>query len=207
MKRILTTISLFLAVFALNAQKPSTTPEKAKHSNMRKPKMETLKKLNLDEGQKQKMKVLHEGFRAKMKELNGQENITVKEQRERKAAILKSHKEEMKQVLTPVQLKKMEEMKVEHKQKFERKRDELMLNLREKLNLSNDQFEAINKDREQYTTKIKALKDDKSMDKTAKRAQLKAIHEEMKASMEKQLTKEQIEQLKLMHKQKRHKNA
>jgi Spy/CpxP family protein refolding chaperone len=205
MKKLITSISLILLVATTVMAQKTNGKQKLNSDNMHKgaDKMHkgslALKQLNLDETQKQKMNQINENFKTEMKALHALENITVKEQRDRKAQLIKTHKEQIKQILTAEQLLKMDELKIGSKQKHPQHKGDRLLKMKTRLQLSDEQYNSIKKENEAYTTKIKAIKANDQLDRNAKTTQIKAIHEQMKANLEKHLTKEQNALLNKQH--------
>jgi Spy/CpxP family protein refolding chaperone len=152
------------------------------------------KELNLTDAQQKQMKTLNENFREKMKVLQEKEDISVKEQRDQMFDLGKQHRSEMKKVLTKEQQEKMNsllenkrtEMQEKQAKHFEKMANELKLNETQKTQLKQQQ--------EKNRKAMQALRENESLDRSAKENGIKNLMDQHRKDMAKVLTKEQMEQ-------------
>lgn len=163
-------------------------------------KMMQMKQLDLSDAQKQKMKSINEDFRKKMQELNSRENITVKEQRDRKTALMKDHKTQMDAVLTTEQKAKLEAFKTERKEKEKQMQEKRFEKMKTDLGLTEEQSGKIKKINEDFHSKLSAIKNNESLDRTKKAEQLKALKAQHEEQFKNVLTAEQQEKMKSLKK-------
>ena len=180
-------IAVASIIFSANAQETG----KMKHHHSRHGKEMMLKQINLSAAQKEQLKASRENIKAQMAELNKNENITVKEYKARKAAILKSQKATMEQVLTPEQKSLLAKTKLEHKAKRQLHAAERLDKMKTSLGLSEDQVTKIKSSREASHAKAMAIKENIQLSQTEKKEQLMALKEEQKNSFKQLLTPEQ----------------
>ena len=180
-------VAIASIIFSANAQETT----KMKHHPSHHGKEMMLKQLNLTAAQKEQLKASRENIKAQMAELNKNENITVKEYKARKAAILKSQKTAMEQVLTPEQKSQLAKNKLEYKGKRQLHAAERLDKMKASLGLSEDQVAKIKSNREASHAKAKAIKENGQLSQTEKKEQLMALKEEQKNSFKQLLTPEQ----------------
>lgn len=149
------------------------------------------KNLNFTDAQNQQMKQVNADFKQQMQTLNEKEDITVKEQRVQRVAIMKSHKNNITNILTPDQKNLLANMRKQGKQKHEEMTAKHLDKLKTNLSLSDDQMAQIKANQVATHDKVKAIMENKNLDRTAKGDQLKALHSEMKNNIGSVLTADQ----------------
>ena len=164
------------------------------------------KQLNFSEDQKKQAKANRADFHKKMQELNKMENITVKEQRDRKAALLKEQKAKMDNLLTAEQKTKLSQLKAERRQKHEQHMAKRMDKMKSELGLSEAQVAQLKSQREATGAKMKAIRENESLDREQKKAQMMALKSESKAAHQKILTPEQLKKMEELKKNRPDKN-
>lgn len=172
------------------AEKPVMHESKKIQSEM------DFKQLNLTEDQKAKLKEQAKDFRQQMQDLRKQDNMTVKDQREKMEALRKENKEKMQALLTPEQKTQLENMKMEGKAKLQGKGNERAENMKATLGLSDEQSQKLQSNRAEMAEKIKAIRENKSLDDAAKRDQMKELMKQQKVFLKSVLTDEQLQKLK-----------
>ena len=203
MKTIVTTLFAVSAlVFSATAQekrelKCGHEPGLHKHHHS----MMMSKELNFSEAQKAQAKINHEEFRKKMQELNKNESITVKEMRDRKFSLVKEQKAKMEALLTPEQKTKMALVKTERKAKHEAHFAKHLDKMKTTLGLTDKQVIQMKGQHESMQTKFKAIKENESLTREQKKAQLMALRAESKEQHKKILTPEQQKKVEEMKKQ------
>ncbi|MBS1512729.1 MAG: hypothetical protein JST86_17935 [Bacteroidetes bacterium] len=161
--------------------------------------------LHFSDQQNAQAKVYRQDFRSKMKALNNKEDITVKEQRDERAALLKEQKSKMQSLLTADQKKNLAAMQANRKAKMERHYQTHLNTMKAKLDLSDQQVTALQSQRTAMMEKAKAIKENDQLNRHAKKEQLMALKNDMKASREKIFSEDQlkkIEAIKQAHTQK-----
>jgi Spy/CpxP family protein refolding chaperone len=153
------------------------------------------KKLNLSEDQKAQFKALHEENRKQMEELKKNDNITVKEWNSKKEALRKDHREKMQRLLTTEQKAGLEKSKLERKVKMEERSKTRMDKMKTSLGLTEEQSAKLNSNRAAMQEKMKAIREDKSLNDEAKKEQAKELMKKQKADMRSILTEEQLKKL------------
>ncbi|MBC7889590.1 MAG: hypothetical protein H7Z13_17075 [Ferruginibacter sp.] len=174
-------------------------PAKAQHE-----KENMVKQLDLSKAQKEQMKANRENTKNQMAELKKDESITVKEYNTRKAAILKSQKEQMESLLTPEQKTQLTQNNVNGKGKHKMNKGKNPEQMKAELNLSDEQMSMLKANREANKTKAQAIKDNAQLSETEKKSQLMALKQAQKESMKQLLTPEQLKTMK--ERKKAHKN-
>lgn len=155
-------------------------------------------KLNLSDEQKAKAKALEQDFKNEQKALMQNEELTVKQQRDQLFALRKNQRAAMQNLLTEEQKADMKKMHSEGKD-HQGKHLKMM---EEKLSLTQAQVKQLQELRAQHSKEMEDLKNaDTRQEHMAIQKQMK---EQRKASLEKVLTKEQLERLEKMKKSHRH---
>jgi Spy/CpxP family protein refolding chaperone len=156
--------------------------------------------LNLSDQQKAQAKVYRQDYKTQLLELNKKENITVKEQRDSKLALRKEEKAKMQSLLTPEQKSKMAQLKADDKAKAEQHYATRLDKMKAKLNLSDKQVTALQSQRATMMEKFKAIKEDDTMDRVAKKEKLMALKTQLKEDRKKIFTADQLKQMEEMKK-------
>lgn len=196
MKKVLIPLIAFLALtVSVNAQHKTG---KGKHQHHQQGMM--AKELNLTEAQKTQAKVINEDTRKKMQELNKNESITVKEQRDRKDAIRKERKTKLDGLLTAEQKAKQTQLRVEHKAKKEADYARHLDKLKTNLNLTDDQVSKLKAQRSTTRAKAEQIKNNESLTREQKKAQMMALKAEAKDKNSKIFTPDQLKKKEEMKK-------
>ncbi|MGC4102247.1 hypothetical protein [Ferruginibacter sp.] len=222
MKKLLIALIALVSVSAASAQttSPSARPhiknerkrEAIKHHRHRKFRRHhrhhrVAQQLNLSEAQKSQAKLYRADYKKQLQELNKNENITVKESRDRKVALRKEQAAKMQSLLTPEQKDKMAQLKATAKAKGQQQYAARMDKMKTRLNLTDKQVAQLKTQRETMIAKLKAIKENDSMDRTAKKEKLASLRAEMKESNKKIFTDEQLKKMEEMRKERMDKRA
>ena len=154
-----------------------------------------MQKLNLTDDQKGKLKSIHEDFRNQMTELKKNDNITVKEWKTRMENLRNDHKTKMQGLLTNDQKAQVEKMKTERKAMHETNAKARMEKMKIKLGLNDDQVAKMKTNRTEMAEKMKAIRENKSLDEAKKKEQMKDLMKKNKEKMKSILTEEQLKKL------------
>jgi hypothetical protein len=221
MKKLLIGLFALISISAANAQTaterhPLQKEQKRKvhrhhhHRKLHRHRMHhhhTALQLNLSEQQKAQASLYKADFKKKMAALNSNENITVKEQRDGKAMLLKEQHAKMQSLLTPEQKDKIARLKADHKLKGEQHYAARMDKMKSKLGLTDAQLAQMKTQRETMLARLKAIKEDDSMDRTAKKEKLMALKDQMKEDNKKIFTPEQLEKIATLKKERMEQRA
>ena len=156
------------------------------------------KKLNLSDEQKAKAQTLNHEFKKERKALMQNEELTVKQQRDQLFALRKNERAAIENLLTDEQKTAMKKM---HSEGKDRQSKHLKM-MEEKLSLTQEQVKQLQGLHAQHGKEMEALKNANTRQEHM--ALQKQMKEQRKASLEKVLTKEQVEQLEKMNKSHRH---
>jgi hypothetical protein len=155
-----------------------------------------LHKLNLTDAQKEQMKSQHENFRKQMEELKKNDNITVKEWKTRMENLRKENKTKMENILTAEQKAQVEKMKIEKKAMHEVDAKARLEKMKIHLGLSQEQASKIEKNRKEMAEKMKAIRENKSLNDEKRREEMKELMKKQKENMKSILTEEQLNKMK-----------
>jgi hypothetical protein len=225
MKRILTS-ALFI-LFTIGAAQAQTT--NGKHKSHKQEHNVAYDKLNLSTDQQARMKIVRADFKKQSEELKTQDNLTVAEMKKRKEALHKDHKAKMEAILTGDQKAQIAKMRSKGQQgnrmgKREIKvdRDTLTRNgkpmqdrsaknagaeLGKELNLSADQQAKMKEIRKDYKSKIESVRNDNALTQDQKKTRLKELMKQQQEQVKMILTKDQIEKMQSLKKERPAKNT
>jgi periplasmic protein CpxP/Spy len=198
MKRIQMALAALIFTATVAVAQPAAKPDGKEHRFERREM--PFSKLNLTEDQKAKMKTANDDFRKQMQALNSNENQTVKQQRDGKEALMKAHKAKLESILTSDQKAQLAKLKEEGKQRHEEMAAKHLNKMKQELSLTDQQVSELKKGQEDLKSKMEAVHNNTSLDRTAKMQQMKALREDMKANLDKVLTPEQKQKWQGMHK-------
>ena len=163
--------------------------------------MEAMKELNITEEQKAKFKAENESFRKSMEDLKKIDNITVKEWKTRQENLRKDHKARMESIFTKEQKDKMAKMKQDRQKLHEDMARVRMDRMKLRLGLSDEQTAKLEKNRQELSGKIKAIRENNNLTEEKKREEIKSLMKQHKESMKSVLTEDQLNKLKQMKEQ------
>jgi Spy/CpxP family protein refolding chaperone len=203
-KIIVTAVVMAFATLTMNAQDGKDGGHMRHHRGHG---QEAFQELNLSADQKAKFKSLNEDFRSQMGELKKKEdNITVKEWKTQMESLRKDRHAKMQNILTSDQKAQLEKMKQDRKAKHEADGKARQEKMKARLGLTDDQVAKLNSNRSETSAKMKALRDDKSLNDDQRKQQVQELRKKQKESFESILTKDQLQKLHEGH-QKREKKA
>lgn len=192
MKKIVLSL-LIISMAAVTTQAQDMRPRK--HNMQRDRHVMMAEKLNFSEDQKAKMKTMNEEFRTKMMDSRKNDNITVKEWKGRMETLRKDHKTKMEGLLTGEQKAQIEKMKTERKAMRDIDAKARMGKMKIRLGLSDEQASKFSKNHSEMEEKMKALRENKTLDGEKKREQMEELMKEQKEKMKSILTEEQMKKL------------
>lgn len=159
--------------------------------------------LNLTAEQQKQQKELQNKFREQMKALEQNEDITVKEQRDRKEKMMKQHRSEMQNLLTPDQQKQMAERRASSDRMRKLNSQMQMERAGAKLNLSAEQIAQLQANREKNLGQMKGIRNNENLDRVARQKQMETLRRQHNTDLAKVLNKEQLAQWKDMQQKNR----
>ena len=213
MKKMITG-AFVLALTIGAAQAQTTSPEKGKDHH-KEHKMQKLQDLNLTEEQKAKIKTLRAEQKKEMQALK--ENKTAN--KEQRKELHKKYREQMQAILTPAQKEQMAKAKEERKASgkkahfnkeqgigrkgaFKRGGD-----FQKELGLTQDQKDKMAKIRTDFRSQFENLRNDNNLSKEQKRTKMQELMKAQQEQMKTVLTKEQIEKMQSLRKERPAKNT
>jgi len=107
----------------------------------------------------------------------------------------KDYREKIQNLLTPEQKTQLEKEKLERKAKMEERSKARMDKMKTDLGLSDEQLVKLKSERAGTQEKMKAIRDDKSLDDHAKKEKARELMQKQKESMRSILTEEQLKKL------------
>ena len=196
MKKILLSVCMAALVITTMQAQETRDGEHRDHQMMKRHHHgEAFKNLNLTPEQKSQFKSLNEEHRQQMAELRKNDNITVKEWNSKKEMLRKNYREKIQTLLTPEQKTQLEKEKLERKAKMEERSKARMDKMKTDLGLSDEQLVKLKSERAVMQEKMKAIREDKSLDDQAKKEQAKDLLQKQKESMRSILTEDQLKKL------------
>lgn len=165
-----------------------------------------MEQLNLTDQQKTELKTINEDFKTQMTDLKKSEDkITVTEWKSKMADIRKDHHEKVQKILTVEQKASMKKMKHERRSEMRKHGGRRNLeHMKEELNLTDDQVNALKKNHEDMAQKFKAIREDKNLSEDQKKVELKKFREQQHESLKSILSAEQLQKLEQQKKQHKH---
>ena len=196
-------LALTLMVSASQAQDKKEFKHHGRHSE----KQMLSKQLNLSEDQNKQLKDINADFKNQMAELKKNDNITVKEFNSRKESIRKQKNEKFQALLTPEQKSKMDKMKQERLTKSHDRGQRGIESMKTKLNLSDEQVIKLKASHESFASKAKDIRSNESLTSEQKKEQFKALEKQRREEAKTILTKEQLDKMQSMHKDRGNKSV
>ena len=201
MKKIM--LSVFVAAVVVTTSQAQDIKDRkpGKHQMMKKHhRGEEFKTLNLTEDQKARLKSLQEENRQQMAEIKKNDNITVKESKSKMEAQRKEHRAKVQSLLTDEQKAQLEKSRQERNAKSQERShtspDSYRVEkMKTDLGLSDEQYGKLNSNREAVEGKMKALRDEKSLNDENKKEQVKELRNKQKEDMKSILTEEQLKKM------------
>lgn len=195
MKKIVLSILVAGLVAGTSQAQEIRDREPRKHRTMqRHHRGSEFKSLNLSEEQKTKMKALREEHQKKMSELRKKEDLTVKDWKAQMEAERKAHQSQVQGLLTEEQKASLAKARTERKQAMQNRKGQ-RFNRMGSLNLSEEQSAKMKAEREATAKKMRAIREDKSLQEDAKRKQIRELMEQQRQNMKSILTEEQQKKL------------
>lgn len=207
MKKIIT--SAFVLALTIGAAQAQTTSTPKGNGHKKEHKMQKFDKLNLTAEQKAKLKTLHEQQKKEMQALKNNSSVTKEQKRE----LHKKYKDQFMAILTPAQQQQLATMKKDRKENGKKghynkdmahgKKGDFKrgANFQKELNLTQDQQDKMAKIRTDFRSQFETLRNDNSLTQEQKRAKMHNLMKQQQEQMKTVLTKEQLEKMQSLRKQ------
>ncbi|MDB5196379.1 MAG: hypothetical protein JWP88_750 [Flaviaesturariibacter sp.] len=228
MKRLFTS-ALALLLIAGAAQAQTTEKTAQKHAKHQKGGGKEFAQLNLSADQKAQMKSLHEKQKAEAEALKANKSLSADQQKEQRKALHEKYKSQMDAILTAEQKAQMAKVKAEHKAiantgdwkktdgnrrdtigrragdkakgDFIRKGGAGRGDMMKELNLTADQQQKVKSIQADFRTQLETVRKNESLSQEQKKAKFQELMKAQQEQMKTVLTKEQIEKMKSLRKE------
>lgn len=189
MKKFLIPISFcILVITTVNAQEKKSIERKQKAQHQ---KHEIKKQLNLSEDQKNKMKSIHKKYREQAKVLKSNDDITRGDYKKQMGEINEKRKIEVEANLTSEQKNKMKEIRENKQREMKEMRAERFEKMRNKLQLDEKQKSMLLEQRKNSAEQMKTIRENSSLSNVQKKEQIKGLKEKQRKFAKTILTEEQ----------------
>lgn len=153
-------------------------------------------KLNLTDAQKKQVKDLNDNYRKQFADLKKNSGMTVGDYRAKTTALRKEQREKLQSVLTPDQKKQLADQHKAMGQKMKMAQTKRFDNMKTKLGLSEEQANKLKESQAGTQSKIKSIREDKSLTDEQKKEQVKTIFKQQREQLKSVLTPEQLQKMK-----------
>jgi Spy/CpxP family protein refolding chaperone len=205
MKRLFTML-LFASVISVSAsaQDQGANNDKKEHH-----KQKIAEKLELNDEQKARAESVHSSFRDEMNKLKAENGLSDEEKKKRKMELRKKHNQDFESILNDKQKEQWKELRKERKdhakdkayKKHGRHGKHNKHDKFKQLNLTEEQSAKMKEVRSSMREQALKIRNDSSLDESAKRAKMKELKEKHFKNLKDVLTPEQMEKLKKENKQ------
>ncbi len=209
MKKIFVSILAIIVISSSVAAQDTTKTTKQNvgtpHPKAKKHREEARKELNLTETQKKALIANRLEARSKTTAIENDKNLTEAQKREKLEALHKEQKEKKDALLSTEQKAKLEQAKVKHRQEEKEQAEKRRAMMKEKLSLTDEQDAKLNELAKANEAKMKAIRENPSLDAEAKKKQMQELREHAAEERKAILTPEQqkkLEEMKKEHKEK-----
>ncbi len=161
-------------------------------------------KLQLTDAQKQQMKTVNDDYHKQLTALQANDKLSLGDYKTQLAALRKSRKDQVSNILTDDQKKMVADRKQNMQINMQARSAGNLERMKLKLGLSDDQVAKIKTQREQLHSQVKELRENTSLLPEQKRDQMKTLFAQQKDELKSVLTPEQLSKLESMKKQHMH---
>ena len=163
--------------------------------------------LNLTDEQKKAMQENREQFRTKMQAIENDQSLSAADKAEKIAALKADQKASTGELLTDDQKAKIAQKKATNEGERKMKSEKRLANIKTELNLTDEQMTQWSAIDVSTHAKIKALRNDASLDDNSRMAQIETIRKSAEERRDSILTPEQLKKKNQMKAKKKHKRA
>ncbi len=203
MKKLFIPLMAILAL-TVTANAQGKMGKKAQHQQHEKGMM--AKQLNFSEVQKKQAKAINDDCRKKLQELNKNEALTVKVMRDKKETLIEEKRLKMDALLTAEQKTKKAQLLVAQKAKAEIQFTNQLAKMKTNVGLSDEQVASIRSQRASTRAKMEKIKNNESLSRVERRAQMMALKTDAKDQRNNIFTPDQIKKMEDMKKTRMNKN-
>jgi len=151
--------------------------------------------VTLSDEQRKQVHAISADYHKQLADLKKQDNITMGDYKKQVAALQADHKQKMQQLLTAEQKQQIENNKKQWAAKGKQMQADRLNKMKTRLNLQDDQVAKLKAQQDQLHQQMKAIHENKSLDATAKRDQMRTLMQQQRESLKSILTPEQQEKL------------
>ncbi|NCI51691.1 hypothetical protein GWC95_17335 [Sediminibacterium roseum] len=152
--------------------------------------------LNLNDDQKKQVKELNESYHKQFADLKKNTSMSVGDFRTKSAALRKEQHEKMQSILTPEQKNQLAAQRKVMAGRMKEGQAKRFDKMKTQLGLTDEQSRKLKESQEGVQTKIKSIREDKSLTDDQKKEQVKAVFKQQKEQFKSVLTPEQLEKMK-----------
>jgi Spy/CpxP family protein refolding chaperone len=152
--------------------------------------------LNLNDEQKAKVKELNESYHKQFADLKKNTSISVGDYRTKSLALRKEQHEKMQALLTPEQKTQIAAQRKVMGEKMKEGQAKRFDKMKTQLGLSEEQSKKLKENQAGLQTKIKTIREDKTLTDEQKKEQVKAVFKQQKEQFRSVLTPEQLQKMK-----------
>lgn len=152
--------------------------------------------LNLNDEQKKQVKDLNESYHKQFADLKKNTSISVGDYRTKSAALKKEQHEKMQAILTPEQKNQVAAQRKEMGKRMQEGQAKRFDKMKTQLGLTEEQSKKLKENQAGFQTKIKSIREDKSLSDEQKKEQVKAVFKQQQDQFKSVLTPEQLEKMK-----------
>lgn len=193
MKKIfIAAAALLMSTAALQAQ----TKDDAKTHHKGFQGRQQMSGLNLNDDQKKQVKELNESYHKQFADLKKNTSMSVGDFRTKSAALRKEQHEKMQSILTPEQKNQLAAQRKVMAGRMKEGQAKRFDKMKTQLGLTDEQSRKLKESQEGVQTKIKSIREDKSLTDDQKKEQVKAVFKQQKEQFKSVLTPEQLEKMK-----------
>lgn len=204
-------VSLFAVItlgLSVTAQDSSKTKKeqiwsmKAAYKGDKKGHKKEMKELNLSEDQKKELIANREEARVKKAAIQNDKTLTETERNAKLAELHKEQKARKNAVLTPEQKEKLAQSKQQHRQEQKQHAEKKRAQMKSELGLSDEQAGKLKDQEKSNHAKMKAIKEDNSLDEAAKKKKMEELKTSAAAERKAVLTPDQQKKMEEIKKEK-----
>lgn len=151
--------------------------------------------IRMTDMQRQQARTINEDYRKQVVALRAQDNITMGDYKKQLSSLQAAHKEKLQQLLTADQKQELAQQKTQRQEWAQQRSAAQLDRMKTRLNLSDDQVAKLKQQQTDLHTKIAAIRENQSLDESAKRQQVQALMQQRKDNLKSVLTKEQLDNL------------
>jgi len=196
MKKIfIAAAALLMTTASLQAQTKKEDPKGTHHKGPH-AKRESFAKLNLNDEQKKKAKDINADYHKQFADLKKNTTMSVGDYRTKTAALKKEQHEKMQSLLTTEQKNQLVAQRKEGEKRMKEGQSRNFEKMKSQLGLSEEQSKKIKESQAGFQSKMKSIREDKTLTPDQKKEQVRNIAKQQHEQMKTVLTPEQLQKMK-----------